>query len=80
MDRADRLRQDAADALAAGSELDTPEEVATRIKRPPKTLAQWRSRGVGPRYFKLENGHVRYLRSDVDSWIAGGARHPQEMA
>lgn len=45
--------------------LGTPEEVAAYLQKPPKTLAEWRSRGCGPPYFKLGNGHIRYDWADV---------------
>lgn len=48
----------------------TPAELGAEIKRPEKTLAQWRYLGRGPRYLKLEGGHIRYRRSDVDAWLA----------
>jgi hypothetical protein len=40
------------DPQASGS-LATPNEVAAFLRKPPKTLAEWRSRGLGPRYFKV---------------------------
>ena len=53
--------------------LAMPDEVAAHLKRPPKTLAEWRSQGRGPRYFKLENGQVRYDWADVRAWLKGQA-------
>lgn len=52
------------------SPLATPDEVAEFLRRPPKTLAEWRSRGRGPRYFKIEGGQIRYDWADVRSWLA----------
>lgn len=46
------------------------EEVAEAIQKPPKTLRDWRSRGRGPRFIKLEGGEVRYDWADVRSWLA----------
>tara|TARA_Y100001970_G_scaffold225716_1_gene278861 strand:+ start:4419 stop:4862 length:444 start_codon:yes stop_codon:yes gene_type:complete len=34
----------------------------------PKTVTSWRYRGVGPASFKAGK-HVRYKRSDIDTWI-----------
>jgi hypothetical protein len=39
-----------------------------------KTLANWRSLGIGPPFKKLspgKGGRVRYKRSDVLAWLAG---------
>ena len=38
----------------------TPADVAGRLQKPEKTLANWRSQGIGPKFLKLENGSVRY--------------------
>jgi predicted DNA-binding transcriptional regulator AlpA len=59
--------------------LAKPDEVAEYLKKPPKTLAEWRSRGVGPRYFKVGN-EVRYSWADVDEWLAALARQPSPAA
>ena len=34
-----------------------------------KTLEAWRTTGTGPEYVKLQNGHVRYSRSQLEEWI-----------
>lgn len=60
-------------------ELLTPTEVAAEQKIPEKTLAQWRWRGVGPTYLKL-NGHVRYRRSDIDAFERANERTPRPAA
>ncbi|MGV0994215.1 MAG: helix-turn-helix transcriptional regulator [Mycobacterium sp.] len=44
-------------------------EVAERLGIPPKTLAEWASKGTGPRYAKFGR-HVRYRLSDVVEWEA----------
>ena len=36
----------------------------------PKTLAQYASKGIGPRFIK--RGRVWYFKDDLDAWIAGG--------
>jgi predicted DNA-binding transcriptional regulator AlpA len=53
--------------------LETPEEVARRIKRPESWLAKARSGGFGPRFLKI-GGSIRYRRSDVDTWLQSCAR------
>jgi excisionase family DNA binding protein len=49
--------------------LGTPGEVADYLKIPVKTLAEWRSKGTGPRYHKV-GVHVRYDWNDVRAWLA----------
>lgn len=49
--------------------LATPAEVAKMLGDIPEhTLAQWRSRGTGPEYFKVGR-HVRYRWSAVNAWL-----------
>lgn len=59
--------------------LATPKEVADHIRKPEKTLAEWRSRGIGPRYYNVGRD-VRYSWADVDEWLAGLARQPSPAA
>lgn len=61
-------------------DIDTPDSVARYIKRPEKTLTNWRHLGRGPRYLKLEGGQVRYRRSDVDAWLASSEHDPRAVA
>ena len=35
----------------------------------PKTLANWRCSGLGPRFCRV-GGRVRYARADMDAWLA----------
>lgn len=35
----------------------------------PKTLAQWRSDGIGPRYLKV-GGRVQYTAKDIHDYLA----------
>ncbi len=44
-------------------------ELAERWSLSPRTLEQWRWRGVGPRYLKL-GGRVIYRLSDVEVFEA----------
>jgi predicted DNA-binding transcriptional regulator AlpA len=53
--------------------LATPDEVAEYLQKPPKTLAEWRSKGRGPQYYKLDGGHIRYDWADVRAWLAAQA-------
>lgn len=45
-----------------------PEEVAEYIRKPVRTLEQWRYRGIGPRWTKVGRD-VRYRWEDVDRWL-----------
>lgn len=47
----------------------TPPEVAEVFSVPEKTLADWRSRGLGPRYARVGR-HVRYAAADCEAWAA----------
>jgi predicted DNA-binding transcriptional regulator AlpA len=44
-------------------------EVAGILAIPEKTLAEWRSRGIGPEYLKIGR-YVRYSWSAVNEWLA----------
>ncbi|WP_072688398.1 helix-turn-helix transcriptional regulator [Rhodococcus marinonascens] len=50
-------------------DLATPVDLARYLQRPVQTLAMWRARRKGPRFIKLENGHIRYRWNDIDSWL-----------
>lgn len=49
--------------------MDT-KNAAAYLGRRPKTLAQWRSANVGPRYGK--KGRVYYYKRDLDGWLRDG--------
>lgn len=36
---------------------------------PEKTLADWRSRGIGPAFIKVGR-HIRYRPADIEKWLA----------
>ncbi|MDZ5441758.1 helix-turn-helix domain-containing protein [Micromonospora sp. 4G57] len=48
--------------------LATPEEVAEYMRKPVRTLEQWRYRGKGPRFVKVGRD-VRYRWEDVDAYL-----------
>jgi predicted DNA-binding transcriptional regulator AlpA len=45
----------------------TEEELAGHLGLSPKTLAYWRARGKGPKYFRAGK-HVRYRESAIVEW------------
>jgi excisionase family DNA binding protein len=45
----------------------TRKEVAERIRLPEGTLAEWATKGTGPRYARFGK-HVRYRLVDVLAW------------
>jgi excisionase family DNA binding protein len=56
-----------------------PDEFAAELGIPGKTLAEWRSRGLGPAYVKVGR-HVRYRREAIDKWLEGQTRQPDKTA
>lgn len=47
----------------------SPPELAELLKDvPEKTLADWRSRGVGPKFVRVGR-FVRYRPADVEEWL-----------
>ncbi|GAA2034668.1 hypothetical protein GCM10009839_39000 [Catenulispora yoronensis] len=53
-------------------DLLTAKETGKKLRRTEKTLANWRSGGVGPAYVKVSpgrSGRVLYIAADVDRWI-----------
>lgn len=47
----------------------SPPDVAREYPTSENTLADWRKKGKGPRYFKFGR-RVFYRRSDIEAWIA----------
>lgn len=43
---------------------------AAYVGNAPKTMAQYASKGIGPKFIK--RGRVWYFKQDLDEWIAGG--------
>lgn len=48
--------------------LATPSELAEYLRKDEKTLANWRSLDVGPRWRKI-HGTIRYDWADVRKWL-----------
>lgn len=55
-------------AAAKPLPLGSPAQVAEVLGIPEKTLAEWRSQGIGPEYLKIGR-YVRYQWSDVNAWL-----------
>lgn len=45
-----------------------PEELAQELGSTTGTLANWRSRGKGPKFVRIA-GRIHYMRTDVEQWI-----------
>ena len=54
----------------------TPKEAADWLTLSEETLAQHRSKGTGPKYYKLPNGAIRYYIADLESWVKGTQPKP----
>ena len=52
----------------ARESLGSPADVAEYLQLPEKTLAEWRSRGIGPQYMRVGR-YVRYRWADVEAWL-----------
>jgi hypothetical protein len=48
----------------------TPKDAATYCGLSVKTLAIYRSQGIGPTFVK--RGRIFYFRDDLDAWMLGG--------
>jgi excisionase family DNA binding protein len=55
-------------ARAESARLVSPEEVAMFLGVPLRTVYRWRSRGDGPRAYRVGR-HVRYRVEDVEAWL-----------
>lgn len=64
--RARKKRTATERATALRAEKATPEELAAYLHRSEGTLANWRSRGKGPKYTKI--GGILYDWADVYEW------------
>ncbi len=49
-----------------------PKEAAEYLQKSEQTLRHWRNQGCGPAYIKCGRGRgsVKYLREDLDAWVA----------
>jgi excisionase family DNA binding protein len=63
--------------VGSPDELLTTDEVASHLKVSAKTVRNWRHAGDGPPARKLR-GVVRYVRAEVDAWVASRPEHDRE--
>ena len=67
----------------AGERHLTAEQLAERLQCRPQTLAEWRCKGVGPKFVKFgvsKQARVRYRESDVDAWIEANVHENTQEA
>lgn len=69
------------DEFAGEDRIMDTEELARYMGVKPRTVQDWRHEAIGPDYFKLGSGRVRYRMSAVTAWIdrettPGGQFHP----
>lgn len=55
------------------NELLTAAELAAKLHKTTASLAQWRYKGVGPKFIKIGGG-VRYRVADVEAWLEDQTR------
>lgn len=61
----------------------TQEQAAEFLTLSPRTLADWRCQGFGPRYRKLGTGRnapVRYREDELEEWLANQVVDPERDA
>lgn len=61
-------------------DLLTDREVSALLGISTVTLCNWRATGKGPRYRKIGQRAVRYLRADVEAFIEAGTVDPAAKA
>lgn len=54
---------------APSTELMTPDEVAAYLGVERQTIYNWRTLGTGPDGFRMNNGRLRYWRSEIERWL-----------
>lgn len=67
-------------SLSSGCQLLNPTQAAVRLGLSPKTLANWRCLGDGPRFVKIRCGNgrggvIRYDIREIERWVE---EHTQE--
>ncbi len=49
---------------------ETTAQVAARLRITTRTLARWRTEGVGPAFVRIGRHKICYDRGEIDSWLA----------
>lgn len=62
--------EDRSDRASHREPLMSPYEVASYLGVPLRTVYRWRTRGEGPRGYRVGR-HVRYRIADVERWLEG---------
>jgi excisionase family DNA binding protein len=62
--------EDRSDRASRREPLMSPYEVAAYLGVPLRTVYRWRTRGEGPRGYRVGR-HVRYRIVDVERWLEG---------
>ena len=69
-----QLEHSATVASQAPEPFATPREIAEEFGFTVNALAQWRFVGSGPTFYRPTPRTIRYLRSEVRTWILESAR------
>lgn len=56
-----------------------PEFIAEYLGTSPANLAQWRYKGIGPKFVKLGHRAIRYRMEDVNAWIEANTLTQSDM-
>ena len=56
----------------------TPDEVAQKLQVHPNTLANWRSKGVGPTYTRV-GGAIRYTDEAISTYVSARLEVPKRQ-
>ncbi len=55
--------------LDTDNEPMTPKQAGAYLKTPVSTLADWRLKGIGPKFARCGGRHVRYRKKWLDQWL-----------
>ena len=74
-----RFRQNQTGEVSMSNDWTSIEAFAAELDVPVRTVYAWRSKGLGPRGYKIGR-HVRFRRSDVEAWLERQADQPHSAA
>jgi predicted DNA-binding transcriptional regulator AlpA len=63
--------------MMTGNNLLNPKEASQYLGVKEQTLNQWRHFKIGPKYIKLGRKSVRYVQSDLESFVKQGIVEPK---